>query len=99
MVSANSTLRGIFVEIKWQMANGNTDGRFRDSHPTMGLQSHCFDNSSSCCFFFSHRQVLLFMRAVRTSGFFEHCFNNTKCGVVSCIMAKGLSVPSVGSLY
>lgn len=32
-------------------------------------------------------------------GFFGHCFNNAEYGAIFCVMVKGLSVASIGSLY
>lgn len=66
MFSANSTLRGVFVRIKWKVGNENTDGRFHAFHQTMGFQCHCFADSLSPSFFFFHLllKVLLLMGAV-----------------------------------
>lgn len=58
----------------------------------------CWSLSLYRFFFHLLLEVLLLTGAVWSSGFFGHCFNNTEYGTIFCIMVKGLSVPSIGSL-
>lgn len=93
-------VRGGFVRVKWKRANENTDGRFPAFYLTMGfLPVPLLCWFSSCSFFFFHPQVLWLMGAVCIGGFWGQCFNDTEYGAIFCVMVKGLSVPSIGSLY